>query len=90
MNIPLHQFLPAARAQVRTEIPAVAALGSGMEGHQPSHCHFQTAPAQTLNVTFTFQMYLPLHFLSIAHAMFKQSYCLFSFGPEFEQVWLQR
>ena len=68
MNIPLHWLLAAAGAQVGTEITALAPLGSSMEGHQLSHGDFQTAPVQPLDVIFTLQIYLPLHFLSITHA----------------------
>ena len=65
MNIPLQQFLPAARARVGTEMPAVAPLGSSMEGHQLSYRDFQTAPAQPLDIIFTLQVYLPLRFLIV-------------------------
>ena len=64
MNITLHRFMPAARAQAGTQMPAVAPLRSSMEGHQLSHRVSTTAPAQPLHIIFTLQIYPLLHVLA--------------------------
>lgn len=65
MNIALHQLMPAARAQVGTQMPAMAPLRSSMEGHQLLHRVFTTAPAQPLHIIFTLQIYPLLHVLAL-------------------------